>query len=69
MIENKIDTILIKKNSPFIEVCNNCNKKIMKDEVFFFEVGKYNHLHSLISRRFCFKCYSKFGEKKLLGYD
>ena len=69
MIENKIDTILVKKSSPFIEVCNNCNKKILKDEVFFFEIGKSNHLHSLISRRFCFKCYSKFGENKLLGKE
>jgi hypothetical protein len=69
MILNKIDTTLIKKNSKFTEVCTNCNNKIEKGESYYFEVGLKNHLHSLISRRFCSKCYSKFGEKKLLGIN
>ena len=69
MVDDKIDTILIKKISPSTKICNNCNKKIMKNEIFFIEVGKHNHLHSLLSRKFCLKCYSKFGEKKLLDYD
>jgi len=67
MINNNIDTALVKKISPFADACTNCNNRILKGELYFFEVGKKDHLHSLISRRFCFKCYSKFGEKKLLG--
>jgi len=65
MIENKIETILEKK-SKFTDVCTNCNNKIEKEELYYFEVGIKDHLHSIISRRFCLKCYSKFGEKKLL---
>jgi hypothetical protein len=66
MALNKIETNLIKKISKFNEVCTNCNKKIDKGQIYYFEVGLKNHLHSLISRKFCSKCYSKFGEKKLL---
>ena len=69
MIKNKIDTTLVKKTSQLSTVCTNCNNKIEKEEVYYFEVGIKNHLHSLISRRFCHKCYSKFGEKKLLEYQ
>ncbi len=68
MEENKIDTTLMKKKNQFTNICTNCNNKILKGEIYFFEVGIKDHLHSLISRRFCFNCYSKFGEKKLLGY-
>jgi len=66
MIENKIETTLVKKISKFTDVCTNCNNKIEKEEVYYFEIGIKDHLHSIISRRFCFRCYSKFGEKKLL---
>ncbi len=65
---NKMDTTLIKRISKFPHVCIKCNNKIEKEEIYYLEIGKKNHLHSLISRRFCIKCYSKFGEKELLGY-
>ena len=67
MMKNKIETTLVKKKSQFTDVCTKCNNKISKKETYYFEVGIKSHLHSLISRRFCLKCYSKFGEKKLLG--
>ena len=67
MIEKQIDTKLIKKISNINNVCTNCKNKIPKKELYYFEVGIKDHLHTLISRRFCSKCYSKFGEKKLLG--
>jgi hypothetical protein len=67
MIENKIKTTLVKKISKFTDICTNGNNKIEKEESYYFEVGIKDHLHSIISRRFCFKRYSKFDEKKLLG--
>ena len=67
MNEEKIKTKLVKKKSNLINVCTNCNYRIQKNENYYFEIGIDAHLHSLISRRFCSSCYSKIGEKKLLG--
>ena len=67
MIQMEIETRLVKKIVKFPEVCTSCKTKLSKGEVYHFEEGVKEHLHSLISRRFCSECYAKYGEKKLLG--
>ena len=62
----EIETRLIKKIVKFQEICTNCNNKIPIGEIYHLEVGIKEHLHSLISRKFCSDCYKKYGEKKLL---
>ena len=61
-----IETHLVKKVSKSPKVCTNCKNQIPPNEVYHKEEGLKEHLHSLIARRFCNECYSKFGEKKLL---
>jgi len=63
----EIETHLVKKIVKFPEICTSCKKKILEGETYHLETGVKEHLHSLISRRFCSKCYAKYGEKKLLG--
>ena len=62
-----IETHLVKKIVKFPEICTNCKEKILEGETYHLEEGVKEHLHSLISRRYCSKCYAKYGEKKLLG--
>jgi len=62
-----IQTHLIKKTAKSQKVCTNCDKAISVGEVYHLEEGVDQHLHSLLARRFCSKCYGKFGEKKLLS--
>ena len=64
----EIETHLAKKIVKFPEACTNCNNKIPSGETYHLEVGVNEHLHSLISRRFCSECYKKYGEKKLLSH-
>ena len=63
----EIETHLVKKIVKFPEICTSCKTKIFEGETYHLEEGVKEHLHSLISRRFCSKCYAKYGEKKLLG--
>ncbi len=61
-----IQTHLIKKVANSSKVCTNCNQQILKGETYHLEEGVEEHLHSLIARKFCYNCYGKYGEKKLL---
>ena len=62
----EIETRLIKKVAKFPKVCTNCSIAIAVGDVYHYEQGVKEHLHSLIARQFCSDCYSKYGEKKLL---
>jgi len=62
-------TCLIKKVASSSNVCTNCNQTINKGEIYHLEEGIEKHLHSLIARKFCYKCYGKYGEKKLLAKE
>jgi len=53
MIENQIETRLVKKQSKFPAVCTNCGSKIAPDEIYYLEEGVEEHIHSLIARKFC----------------
>ena len=66
MVENEVETRLVKKQSKFPSVCTYCNSKIYPDEVHYLEEGVKGHIHSLIARRFCTECYTKHGERILL---
>jgi len=63
----EIETHLIKKVAKFPRVCTNCRSKIIVGDVYHLEEGVKKHLHSLIAREFCSKCYAKYGEKKLIS--
>jgi hypothetical protein len=67
MIQIEIETHLLKRIVKLPEICTNCNNKITEGKAYYLEEGVNEHLHSLISRRFCSECYAKYGEKKLLG--
>ena len=66
MMDRGIETCLVKKVAQFIEICTNCNKEIPIGEFYYLEEGLTEHLHSLIARRFCSPCYSKYGERILI---
>lgn len=66
MEEKQIETRLMKKQSKFSGVCTYCNNNIYPDVIFYLEEGKDEHIHSLIARRFCSECYTKYGERILL---
>ena len=59
-----IETHLIKKVSKISRICTNCNNQISIDDIYHLEQGVSEHLHSLLARKFCSECYSKYGEKK-----
>ncbi|RLF28677.1 MAG: hypothetical protein DRN05_03435 [Thermoplasmata archaeon] len=67
MTERNIKTRLVKKTSRFTRVCTNCNAEIPPGEIYHQEEGVTEHLHSLIARQFCNKCYAKYGERILLS--
>ena len=62
----EIETHLVKKVAKFPKVCTNCRGNIAIDDIYYLEQGVKEHLHSLIAREFCSKCYAKYGEQKLL---
>ncbi|UCD14171.1 MAG: hypothetical protein JSW60_01785 [Thermoplasmatales archaeon] len=66
MVENQIETRLVRKQSKFPAVCTYCDIKIAPEEIYYLEEGVKEHIHSLIARRFCSNCYAKFGERILL---
>ena len=66
MIQNQIETHLIRKQSKFPAVCTYCRTPISSDDVSYLEEGVNGHIHSLIARRFCSDCYTKYGEQFLL---
>jgi hypothetical protein len=66
MEKNINESRLIKKQSNFSTVCTNCDIKIDPDEVYYLEHGEEEHIHSLIARKYCSECYSKYGERILL---
>jgi len=63
----EIETHLIKKVAKFPRVCTNCRSEIIAGDAYHLEEGVKEHLHSLIAREFCSKCYAKYGEKKLIS--
>jgi hypothetical protein len=66
MMEKIIETRLIKRHSQFPTVCIYCNKQILPNSLHYVEEGVTGHIHSLIARKFCNACYSKYGEQLLL---
>ncbi|MCK5259002.1 MAG: hypothetical protein KAJ69_05720 [Thermoplasmatales archaeon] len=66
MIQNQIETHLVRKQSKFSAVCNYCNNPISSDDISYVEEGVTEHIHSLIARKFCSDCYTKYGEQILL---
>jgi hypothetical protein len=66
MPEREIQTRLVKKMAKYPRVCTNCNNEIPIGEAYHLEEGVKEHLHSLIARNFCSKCYAKYGERILL---
>lgn len=66
MGNTEIERYLDKKESKINTVCTNCKNKINSGEIYYVEKGKKEHIHSLIARKFCSDCYSKFGERKLI---
>lgn len=66
MTEMEIETRLVKKQSKFPTVCTNCDSKIIPDEIYYLEEGVEEHIHSLIARKFCSNCYTKYGERILI---
>jgi hypothetical protein len=47
-------------------VCIYCDKPIHPDILHYVEEGITGHIHSLIARKYCQLCYSKYGEEYLL---
>ena len=66
MMEKVIETRLIKRHSQFPTVCIYCSKQILPNSLHYVEEGVTGHIHSLIARKFCNACYSKYGEQLLL---
>ena len=67
MMEKKLlETRLVRRHSQFPTVCIYCNKQIPPDDLHYVEEGITDHIHSLIARKYCESCYTKFGEQILL---
>jgi uncharacterized protein with PIN domain len=66
MMQNVIETRLVRRHSQFPTVCIYCNKQIPADDLHYVEEGISGHIHSLIARKYCESCYTKYGEQILL---
>jgi hypothetical protein len=66
MPRKEIQTHLVKKIAKSRKVCTNCNNEVSIGEAYHLEQGVDEHLHSLLARSFCSKCYAKYGERYLL---
>jgi uncharacterized protein with PIN domain len=67
MMEKKLlETRLVRRHSQFPTVCIYCNKSIPPDDLHYVEEGITTHIHSLIARKYCESCYTKYGEQILL---
>jgi uncharacterized protein with PIN domain len=67
MMEKKLlETRLVRRHSQFPTVCIYCNKQIPPDDLHYVEEGITTHIHSLIARKYCDVCYTKYGEQILL---
>ena len=66
MNKKEMKTKLKKKQSLDPEICTYCGNKIEQGNIFHLEIGVNDHLHSLLARRFCNNCYSRYGEQFLL---
>jgi uncharacterized protein with PIN domain len=67
MMEKKLlETRLVRRHSQFPTVCIYCNKSIPPDDLHYVEEGITTHIHSLIARKYCDVCYTKYGEQILL---
>lgn len=54
---------LVPRQSTTPCLCIGCNKMIPANELHYVEEGVHAHLHTLIARRFCGRCYAMHGEK------
>jgi hypothetical protein len=66
MMEKVIETRLVKRHSQFPTVCIYCAKQIQPDSLHYVEEGITAHIHSLIARKYCEACYTRYGEQNLL---
>ena len=64
---NKVmDSHLVQRQSKYPTVCTYCSSKICADDPYYVEEGVKEHIHSLIARKFCMTCYTRYGETILL---
>jgi uncharacterized protein with PIN domain len=66
MMEKVLATRLVKRHSQFPTVCIYCNNQIPSNNLHYVEEGVTEHIHSLIARKYCEACYTKYGEQILL---
>ncbi|MEM0467378.1 MAG: hypothetical protein QXX20_07285 [Candidatus Thermoplasmatota archaeon] len=66
MVKKVVESRLVQRQSKFPTVCTYCNSKINADEPYYLEEGVKEHIHSLIARKFCMNCYTRYGEIILL---
>lgn len=45
--------------------CHNCNGVISKGDTYYSEKLRDRFLHSLHEKKFCIRCYKKFGDDLL----
>jgi len=56
---------LKKTKARTVHQCNQCNCTIEPEEYYYAETQKDKFLQSLHAKRFCSKCYEKFGDQLL----
>jgi len=61
-----MESRLVKKQTKLPTLCHFCSDQIPPDETYYLEEGISDHIHSLIARKYCAQCYTKYGEQKLL---
>ena len=66
MSQSEIETRLVRKNLTYPLVCTYC-QNAMPDDTYYLEEGVNDHIHSLIARKYCSTCYTKYGERILLS--
>lgn len=66
-MQKNIQTHLVRKKSTLPVLCLNCDESIKPNELYYIEEGLTEHIHSLLARKFCVDCYTKYGEKFLLN--
>ena len=65
MTKSKYDTYLKKVKARTIHKCMLCNEIINPGEFYFRETNVDKFLQSLHAKKFCLKCYDKYGNTLL----
>lgn len=57
------DLISLKKTKArTFHICSNCGEHISPGDIYYIEYIQNKFLHNLHAKKFCDKCYQKFGE-------